>query len=135
MGLKHGSEKNVSNSQRKAVFLGRINVIKCIKLMYEYSVSQGPLKYILTYKMSQDSLTFFWFCQTLLTLILFSESFWRHSYNVCSLILNNEEQDQRYQGLTHRTSRKTQWIQTERDPILSRSAVQQQQLQLQQVSL
>ena len=59
MGLKHGSEKNVSNSQRKAVFLGRINVIKCIKLMYEYSVSQGPLKYILTYKMSQDPLEHF----------------------------------------------------------------------------
>ena len=61
LGLKPGSGKNVSNGQRKAEFLARINDIK-----YVYYYSQGPLKYILMYKMSQDPIEhFFLFCQTL----------------------------------------------------------------------
>ena len=42
----------------------------------------------------------------------------------------NIKQDKRFQGLTHKTSMKAQWIQTERENRLLRSAVQlQQQLQ------
>ena len=62
LGLKHGSGVSVFDGRRKATFFGWINDIECIRLMYKFYLQPGILKYLLTFKMSQDMLELFFCC-------------------------------------------------------------------------
>ena len=57
--LKHTDGKSVLKGPRKAAFIGWLNDIKCLRIMYENYVATGTLKYLLVFKMSQDPLELF----------------------------------------------------------------------------
>ena len=59
LGLKHTDGKRVLNGARKAAFIGWLNDIKCLRIMFENYVETRILKYILVFKMSQDPLELF----------------------------------------------------------------------------
>ena len=62
MGLKHESGLSVLRGRRKAAFVGWLNNIESIKILYNQLILTRKLSFILMYKLSQDPLELFFGC-------------------------------------------------------------------------
>jgi len=62
LGLSLQDETKIVRSKRKTGFIGFLMNIKALQNIFDFYVRSGHLKYLLTYKMSQDHLELFFGC-------------------------------------------------------------------------
>ena len=62
LGLKDSTGKCLINGRRKSGFLGFLLNMQAVKSIFKHFVDNGPLNYLLTFKLSQDHLETFFGC-------------------------------------------------------------------------